>query len=234
MKLNRPFFGLCKYSYLYAQYIAQRNSPAFIITGEGHDRHGQLSCEIDKFSALGDVAIIGNLDSRVGSQQEAHYGVDTECHNTDIATQMYVNLRTSRELHTNAHGCKLLQLMANHDMLLANDRFSVDISGNFTCCHYNGSSVVDIFIVQRDRIPLLSYFNVKDFDWYSDHAVISACIAVDVNRATPLPADWKRVNNLFQNWYDNTKNEFVRKLSDPIISDKLKTFRMSVKLDIRS
>ena len=125
--------------------------------------HDQLSCEIDKFSALRDVAIIGDLNSRVGSQQEVHYGVDIECHNTNIATQMYVNPRNSRDPRTNAHGRKLLQLMTNHDMLLANGRFCGDITGNFTCCHYNDSSVVDVFIVQRDLIPLLSYFNVKDF-----------------------------------------------------------------------
>ena len=137
---------------------------------------------------------------------------------------MYVNPRNSCDLRTNAHGRKLLQLMTNHDMLLANGRLCGDIAGNFTCCHYNGCSVVDVFIVQRDLIPLLSYFNVKEFDWYSDHAVISACIAVEVNRSAPVPADWKRVYNLFQNWDDTTKNEFVRKLSDPIISDKLNTF----------
>ena len=85
--------------------------------------HDQLSCEIDKLSALGDVAIIRDLNSRVGSQQEVHYGFDIECHNTDIATQMYVNPRNSRDRRTTVHGRKLLWLMTNHDMLLANGRF---------------------------------------------------------------------------------------------------------------
>ena len=63
--------------------------------------------------------------------------------------------------------------------LLANCRSCSDMAGNFTCCQYNGRSVVDVLIVQRDIMPL-------NFDWYSDHGVISASLAVIVNTAVPL------------------------------------------------
>ena len=39
MKLSKSFFGLFKDLYLCAQYIAPRNSPTYIISGEGHDMH---------------------------------------------------------------------------------------------------------------------------------------------------------------------------------------------------
>ena len=70
MKLEKRCFGLFKVIYLCAQYIAPRNSPLYTVSEDGQDRHDQLSNDIDIYSVLGDVAIIGDLNSRVGPQQE--------------------------------------------------------------------------------------------------------------------------------------------------------------------
>ena len=81
-----------------------------------------------------------------------------------------------------------------------------------------------MFIAQRQLLPLISYFKVLPFDWYSDHAVISDCIAVEVNRIVYMPAGWKTVYNQFQNWNESSKDLFLKKMSDPIISNKLDIF----------
>ena len=224
MKLDKLYFGLYKDLYLCAQYIAPRNSPQYIISDDGHDRHDKLSNEIDIFSTMGDVAIIGDLNSRVGKQQEAHFNIDTDSNNADITKPVLVIPRNSYDSQVNAHGRKLLQIMTNHDMLLANGRICGDMAGNLTCCQYNGSSVVDVLIAQRDLIPLINYFKVLPFDWYSDHAVISACFAVTVNTAVTVPDGWEKVCNCFQNWNEDTKDKFLKKLSDPVIANKLNTF----------
>ena len=224
MKLEKRCFGLFKDIYLCAQYIAPRNSPLYTVSEDGQDRHDQLSNDIDIYSALGDVAIIGDLNSRVGLHQETHYDIDIDSQNGNLAQPAYVNPRNNSDLHVNTHGRKLLQIMTNYDMILANGRICGDMTGNYTCCQYNGSSVVDVFIAQRQLLPLISYFKVLPFDWYSDHAVISACIAVEVNRIVYMPAGWKTVYNQFQNWNESSKDLFLKKLSDPIISNKLDIF----------
>ena len=101
----------------------------------------------------------------------------------------------------------------NSGMLFANVRIFGDLTGNYTCCQYNGSSVVDVFNAQRLLLPLISYFKVLPIDWYSNHAVISACIAGEVNRIMHMPAGWKTVYNQFQNWNESTKDLFLKKYS---------------------
>ena len=61
MKLDKLYLGLYKGIYLCAQYIAHRNSPSYIISDDEHDGHDKLSNEIDIFSTMADVAIIGQL-----------------------------------------------------------------------------------------------------------------------------------------------------------------------------
>ena len=103
-------------------------------------------------------------------------------------------------------------------------RICGDMAGNLTCCQYNGSSVVDVLIGQRDLIPLINYLKVLPFDWYSDHAVISACFAVTVNTTVAVPDGWEKVCNCFQNGNEDRKDKFIKKLSDPVIANKLNTF----------
>ena len=90
IKLDKLYFGLYKDLYLCAQYITPCNSPQYIISDDGHDRHDKLSNEIDIFSTMGDVAIIGDLNSRVGKQQEAHFNIDTDSNNADITKPVLV------------------------------------------------------------------------------------------------------------------------------------------------
>ena len=47
--------------------------------------HDTIAREIDIFSTLGEVAIIGDMNSRVGSIQEKHYGIDTDSRSDDLS-----------------------------------------------------------------------------------------------------------------------------------------------------
>ena len=51
--------------------------------------------------------------------------------------------------------------------------------------------------------------------------MISACIAVEVNRIVHMPAAQKTVYNKFQNWNESSKDLFLKKIFDPMISNKL-------------
>ena len=173
---------------------------------------------------MGDVAITDDLNSRVGKQQEAHFNIDTDSNNADITKPVLVTARNSYDSQVNAHGRNQIQIITNHDMLLTNGRICGDMAGNLTCCQYNASSVVDVLIAQRDLILLINYYKVLPFDWYSDHAVISACFAVTVNTAVAVPDGWEKVCNCFQNWNEDTKDIFLNKPSDPVVANKLNTF----------
>ena len=175
MKLDKIYFGLNKDLYLCAQYVAPRNSLYYSISDNGHDRYDKLSNEIDICSTMGDVAIIGNLNSRVDKHCDRNpFNVDTDSNNADLTKPVPVIPRNSHDFQVNAHGRKLLQIMTNHGILLTNGRICGDMDGNLTCCQYNGFSAVDVLIVRWDPIPLINYFKVLLFDWYNDHAEISA------------------------------------------------------------
>ena len=132
--------------------------------------------------------------------------------------------RNSYDSQVNAHGRKLLQIMTNPDMLLPNGRICGDMDENLTCCQYNGNSVVDVLIAQRDLIPLINYFKILPFDSYSDHAVIMACFAVSVNTAVAIPDGWDKMCNCFQNWNEMRTRKINSLRSDPVIANKLNTF----------
>ena len=70
LKLDKSYFGLNKDLYFCTVYIPPRNSPTYVVSDDGEDMHDTIAREIDIFSTLGDVAIIGDMNSRVGSIQE--------------------------------------------------------------------------------------------------------------------------------------------------------------------
>ena len=90
-------------------------------------------------------------------------------------------------------------------MKLANARICGDMAENYTSCQRNGCSVVDMLIVQRDLLPIIDYFRVLPFDWYRDHAVISASFSVDITKPLETPREGVRCFSALQNWDDETK-----------------------------
>ena len=123
-------------------------------------------------------------------------------------------------MHTGVISYRLLRTMICYLLMVESVGIWLEISRVVN----NASSVVDVLIAQRDLIPLINYFKVLPFDWYSDHAVISACFAVTVNTAVAVPDGCEKVCNCFQNWNEDTKDIFLKKLSNPVVANKLNTF----------
>ena len=82
--------------------------------------HDIIDREIDLLSTLGDVAIIGNMYSRVGSIQEKHYGIDTDSRSDDLSRVEIVPPWNTHGIRVSTHDRKRLQLMTNYDMTLVN------------------------------------------------------------------------------------------------------------------
>ena len=70
---------------------------------------------------------------------------------------------------------------------------------------WNGASEVDYFMIQTDLFTRINYLKVGQFNWASDHAHITADIAVDIAKYREVPAEWKKVYKQFQNWDRDSK-----------------------------
>ena len=182
--------------------------------------------EIDQYSTQGSVAIIGDLNARIGVKNKSRItlNIDQDIPVPGLVSKSELPSRNSEDRTVNSRGRKLLNLMTNHDLLLANGRICGDLRGKHTCCQWNGSSVVDMFLAQCDLIPRINYFRVGQFDWMSDHAFISTDVAVDIAKYKDIPSEWKRVNRQMQNWDTESKEKIREILDSPSFKTKLDNF----------
>ena len=164
--------------------------------------------EIDHYSHLGDIAISGDLNSRIGDRQEAHYNINTDGHAYQIAEVSAIPPRRSHDPHINGHSRKLLQLMTNYDMVVTNGRVCGYLSGNYTCFQRKGSPVVDMFIAQKQIFPMINYFKFGKFDWFSNHTPVTVSLAVSLLDKNAVRLNWQSVTKVFHNWYVTNRSHF--------------------------
>ena len=85
-----------------------------------------------------------------------------------------IPLRKSQDRITDYNGLKLLDMCISTGLLIANGRLHNDRNiGKYTFCSYNGQSVVDYLLLNFSDFDCISYFDVLDFNEYSDHALIT-------------------------------------------------------------
>ena len=202
-----------KQRYIYIYIFAQPGiSPQNSSSNSGislDDKFEGLRKEPDWYTTIGDVAIIGDLNSRVGTIQERHIGFNMDPNAVEITTVDYVPPRRSFDKNVNAYGRKLSQVLTDYDLIITNGRVWGDLTGGYTCCQRNGCSVVDMLLVQNGLFRIKDYFQICDFDWYSDHAVISASLSVDIRRTLDMPSDWIRFTKQLMKWDLEAKEKFV-------------------------
>ena len=114
--------------------------------------------------------------------------------------------------------------MNNYNLMVANGRVCGDLAGEFTCCQWNGLSAVDMLIIDRSILQRLNYLKVENFNWYSDHALISFSLKVKMMKSYSMPRSWNKIVKSFQVWNDETKQKFKRALQAPDIQSLLDDF----------
>ena len=87
----------------------------------------------------------------------------------DYEVDTFCTRRNSQDQHgeVNAHGKSLLYLCCLHNVHILNGRTVGDRTGNLTCFTANGSSVVDYTLASSSLFPLISHFEVGDYDEYT-------------------------------------------------------------------
>ena len=85
LKLDKSFFGLESDLYICVCYIKPENS----VAANEEDIFEIMSQDLDKYSTLGQIMLLGDLNSRVGQRQEDHFEIDPD----DVTTEDFSSLR---------------------------------------------------------------------------------------------------------------------------------------------
>ncbi|VDI64106.1 Hypothetical predicted protein [Mytilus galloprovincialis] len=144
-----------------------------------------LQEQIEHFSNLGTVAVIGDLNGRVGREKDFIEGDSLNKQLIDnIQFVDYISDNCLRDRITedvkapNSFGRRILELCKSSGLRICNGRYGVD-SGKITFQNKNGSSLIDYLLMSHDSIDyLIKQLSVKDFNTYSCHAPLNIEIRI--------------------------------------------------------
>ena len=128
---------------------------------------------------MGDVILCGDFNARTGTLDDFTH-VDAFLNEGNLST-ITVSKRFSRDLNTNCYGTSLVELCIENNLFALNGRTKGDLTGQFTCNTYNGSSVVDYAIVAQELFPLINSFTVDYPNEFSHHS----CLIFEMKIKTP-------------------------------------------------
>lgn len=226
IKLSKKFFGLQNDWLVCTTYIVPSNSPYYKINKDKNVMD-VLQEEIEKYSTEGEVIIIGDLNSRTGQIQE-HTHTLIECDTSVINTCSYndssdIGIRSNKDNVINQNGRKLINIVNENDLIIVNGRTPGDFRGEHTHIDAKGNlSVLDLCIVTNNLYKNISYFNVLDFEWFSDHAPVQVILRTDASY-------WIKTNNYnnYQKydkyiWNDESSTLFAETLQNENYRNELK------------
>ena len=214
VKLDKTFFGLNNNLYIVATYIPPSDS----IIHKTHDIFNTLNNEIAIYSQLGDVMIIGDLNSRISNKTEEYV---TDFVNESSKTVLNTDIRYSADSIFNTQGKKLMHIINDNHMTVVNGRTVGDLDGHYTCVKYNGHSVVDYCIVSNNFYSNIVNFTVKDISYLSDHCPISCRIKCDLNVQTKKTVDKAEPTHKYI-WDNTSKEKFAQELYKTATKEQLK------------
>ena len=163
----------------------------------------------------------------MSDSQPQHYMLQLDSE-TDMVSPLSVPPRRSMDPTINSNGNKMLDLLTNYDLLIANGFVMGDLEGSHTCCTWNGMSVNDVFLFHRDLQSHINYFKVDDhFQWYSDHRVITAALKVNIQTSNSEKNSWKKLIKRKMNWNLDTIEKYKSILQQPETIEKFRNFNDS-------
>lgn len=147
--------------------------------------------------------------------------------NFDFINSVDIPSRKTRDRIIDYNGLKLINLCQCTGLLIGNSRLYGDIDiGKYTFCSHNGQSTVDYLLLKLSDFEILSYFDVLDFNEFSDHAPIT----LQFNLKSPFKHTSNPTNNetfinrkiiwvdsktdLFHSQLMNNNEHFRRLISD--------------------
>jgi len=168
------------YIYICFTYIPPSNSTYTIRTWCDKQLFEKLEQDIEKFSAIGDVLLMGDFNAHINKNDldfisnELNDNLDDFLPPNYTADAIHKHRNTEIPQTTNRYGKSVIELCIEAQLRILNGRTLGDSKGQLTFFNHNGSSVVDYCICSSDMLPSVVNFTVGDFEPnLSDHRPIS-------------------------------------------------------------
>ena len=137
VKFDKHFFNIKHDLYIVNCYIAPEDS--VVHKDLNYDVFDVLSEEMTKYSKLGVVGVVGDLNARTGNIQEKlqanfdDFNYDREIDINDDEMNFQLEKRCNSDKVINQFGKKLLEALETHNLVIANGRTLGDTNGEKTC-----------------------------------------------------------------------------------------------------
>ena len=169
IKLSEELFPFDHDVFMCNIYVPPTDSKVFSSTNI--DLYDQLEQDVIHFNNLGKVFVSGDLNGRTSNDLD-YFEIDKYIdHNTLFDHSFDIPVRVNQDRIADYNGRHLLDMYQLTGLLIANGRLSNDRNmGKYTFCGHRGQSTVDYLLLNFQDFELLSHFEVKEFNEYSDHA----------------------------------------------------------------
>jgi hypothetical protein len=196
VKLKKEYFGLVNDIFVCFAYCVPSSSQVLHRAHMPDDLFEDLNAKLARYSALGDLILMGDLNSRT-------YGLH-DCIQQDNShlplPQMYpadtvgTFERHSLDRNVNVYGRKFIELCRSVPLRILNGRKLGDLMGNYTCINSRGSSVVDYGAVSPSLFSAVPAFQVHHLlPQVSDHTALTLWLSVNA-RIEPPAEDYNFIN----------------------------------------
>ena len=222
LKVCKDFFGIENDIYICFIYNPPENSTYTQSLQE--DLFDLIEKDIVKYSDTGNILLMGDLNARTGNDldfiQNDYRDNEIPLYD-DYTPDLHIMSRLSSDLIVSPRGRALNEMCIQAGIRILNGRCIGDLSGNFTCHNYHGSSVVDYACVSESLFPRVKFFNIHNFMAdFSDHCQISLMLNIncvlkpDSKNTFPAPVKYK--------WSEESPVLFQEALATPILQSKIK------------
>ena len=184
-----------------------------------------LEEEIAKYSALGSVCITGDINARTAMKLDYLESDDITDMISGFTEYKPCQIRRyNMDMKLNAAGLQLLNLCKVTDILIVNGRIIGNLSGHYTYCSNNGSSVVDYTLADSYVFKKILYHTIELPSHLSDHSLQKFSIRCNydlksdsnMTKLDPLPKKFK--------WTGNASELYPMALLSKELTNKLSNF----------
>ena len=225
--LKSTFFSFKEDLYLVCPYVRPSTSSRNIVEN-GPDVFDRICDKLADIHVNGQIVLMGDLNARLGNtpdytfldnEDDFLYYNDPEferiIHVDDLTgNEMFMTIhRECMDKTSNPYGPRLSDLCTMSNMIILNGRVEGDIFGKITCCANKGQSVVDYAMCTKGIISDVIDFHVKDFNVFSDHAIICLKLKCHV-----LQDRSEKTNDhvIYKTkWRDEFNDNYVTNLASP-------------------
>ena len=217
IRLPKNFFGEKEDIYIGTYYI----SPSNCKNRKEIDAFTTINEEINFFNKKGIALVQGDINARTGIEQDF---IENDKYDQNIGIENVFNqyIRNSEDQEIKTRGKDLLDICKMNDYLIMNGRTIGDLFGKFTSHQWNGSSVVDYFIVPNYFAKHVINFTVGEYlPWLSDHCPTHATILLKNHRKQGSTENLTSLSPSIT-WDDNAKNKYNEGLKATSIENRIK------------